>query len=37
MRLLAALGDLATGLLAHLEFEEDAIGPTPLAWKEWPL
>ena len=31
-----ALGDLATDLLAHLAFEEEALGPTILSLEEWP-
>jgi hemerythrin-like domain-containing protein len=36
-RVVTALGDLAAGLLAHLTYEEDAIGPTILEWDGWPL
>jgi iron-sulfur cluster repair protein YtfE (RIC family) len=36
-RLVAALNDLAGDLLAHLEFEEEAIGSALLAWKAWLL
>jgi iron-sulfur cluster repair protein YtfE (RIC family) len=36
VRIINALGDLATDLLAHLEWEEDALGPTILEWEEWP-
>ena len=36
-RIVDALSDLATDLLAHLAFEEEAIGPTLLEWEEWPL
>lgn len=35
--LTSALQKLATDLLAHLAFEEEAIGPTLLEWEEWPL
>jgi iron-sulfur cluster repair protein YtfE (RIC family) len=35
-RVVDALNDLATDLLAHLAFEEEAIGPTLLEWEEWP-
>lgn len=35
-RVVDALNDLATDLLVHLEFEEEAIGPTLLEWEEWP-
>jgi iron-sulfur cluster repair protein YtfE (RIC family) len=37
VRLVGALDELATDLLAHLEFEEEAIGPTLRGWTEWPL
>ncbi len=36
VRLVNALGDLATDLLAHLEWEEEALGPTLLELEEWP-
>ncbi len=36
VRLVNALGDLATDLLAHLEWEEEALGPTILELEEWP-
>lgn len=36
-RVVDALNDLATDLLAHLEFEEEAIGPVLLEWEELPL
>ena len=35
-RIVTALGDLATDLLAHLAFEEEALGPTILSLEEWP-
>jgi iron-sulfur cluster repair protein YtfE (RIC family) len=35
-RIVTALGDLATDLLAHLAFEEEALGPTLLELEEWP-
>lgn len=35
-RLVQALNDLSTDLLAHLAFEEEAIGPTLLEWETWP-
>jgi iron-sulfur cluster repair protein YtfE (RIC family) len=35
-RVADALNDLATDLLAHLQFEEAAIGPTILEWEAWP-
>jgi hypothetical protein len=35
-RIVTALGDLATDLLAHLAFEEEALGPTTLELEEWP-
>ena len=37
VRLVNALGDLATDLLAHLEWEEEALGPTILELEEWPF
>jgi len=36
-RVATALGELAAGLLAHLTYEEEAIGPTILEWEGWPL
>jgi len=36
VRIINALGDLATDLLAHLEWEEEALGPTILELEEWP-
>ena len=36
VRIVTALGDLATDLLAHLAFEEEALGPTILSLEEWP-
>jgi hypothetical protein len=36
-RVVTALGDLSAGLLAHLTYEEEAIGPTILEWDGWPL
>lgn len=36
-RVVTALSDLAAGLLAHLTYEEEAIGPTILEWDGWPL
>jgi hypothetical protein len=36
-RVVTALSDLAAGLLAHLTYEEEAIGPTLLEWDDWPL
>ncbi len=35
-QIVTALGDLATDLLAHLAFEEEALGPTLLKLEEWP-
>jgi len=35
-RTVTALDDLATDLLAHLAFEEEALGPTILELEEWP-
>ncbi len=35
-QIVTALGDLATDLLAHLAFEEEALGPTLLELEEWP-
>ena len=35
-RIVTALGGLATDLLAHLAFEEEALGPTILELEEWP-
>jgi iron-sulfur cluster repair protein YtfE (RIC family) len=37
VRVVDALNDLTTDLLAHLEFEEEAIGPILLEWEELPL
>jgi hemerythrin superfamily protein len=37
VRVVDALNDLTTDLLAHLEFEEEAIGPVLLEWEELPL
>ncbi len=28
---------VAVVLLAHLEFEEEAVGPTMLGWSRWPF
>ncbi|MQA73495.1 MAG: hypothetical protein GEU88_03950 [Solirubrobacterales bacterium] len=36
-RVVAALTALADDLLAHLEFEEHAIGPAMRAWRELPI
>ena len=36
-RVVTSLGDLAAGLLAHLTYEEEAIGPTILESDGWPL
>ena len=36
-RLVGALEDVAVVLLAHLEFEEEAVGPTMLGWSSWPF
>jgi Hemerythrin HHE cation binding domain len=36
-RVVTALDELAAGLLAHLTYEEEAIGPTILEWDGWPL
>jgi hypothetical protein len=36
-RVVTALSDLAAGLLVHLTYEEEAIGPTILEWDGWPL
>ena len=36
-RVVTALELLAAGLLAHLVYEEEAIGPTILEWDGWPL
>jgi hypothetical protein len=35
-RIVTALDDLATDLLAHLAFEEEVLGPTILELEEWP-
>lgn len=36
-RLVAALDGLAEHLLAHLSFEEAAIGPILSQWRQWPV
>ena len=36
-RLVAALSALESDLLAHLDYEEAAIGPTILEWDRWPF
>lgn len=36
-RLVATLDELAEHLLAHLSFEETAIGPTLSQWQSWPV
>jgi iron-sulfur cluster repair protein YtfE (RIC family) len=36
-RLVTALGNLESDLLAHLNYEEEAIGPAILEWERWPL
>ena len=36
VRIVNALDDLATDLLAHLAWEEEALGPTILELDEWP-
>ena len=35
-RLVAALGQLSTDLLAHLAYEEESIGGTLRTWTTWP-
>jgi iron-sulfur cluster repair protein YtfE (RIC family) len=35
-QLVHTFNNLATDLLAHLAFEEEAIGPTLLGWDQWP-
>ena len=35
-RLVAALGQLSTDLLAHLAYEEESIGGTLRTWTSWP-
>ncbi|MFC6081451.1 hemerythrin domain-containing protein [Sphaerisporangium aureirubrum] len=35
--LVGALTDLRTHLLTHLDFEEEAIGPTLRGWHSWPF
>ena len=36
VRIVNALDDLATDLLAHLAWEEEALGPTILELEKWP-
>jgi hypothetical protein len=36
-RVVAALEAISVLLLAHLEFEEEAVGPTMLGWSQWPF
>ena len=36
-RLVTALGNLESDLLAHLDYEEEALGPAILEWERWPL
>jgi hypothetical protein len=36
-RLVTALRELATTLLAHLDFEEESINPTLRKWHRWPM
>ena len=36
-RLVTALDNLQSDLLAHLNYEEESIGPAILEWERWPL
>jgi len=36
-RIIDALGDLRTSLIAHLSYEEEMAGPTIRSWTSWPF
>ena len=36
-RIIKALGDLRSELIAHLSYEEQMAGPTIRSWTSWPF